>query len=153
MTALPSHWNLFENRIALASIAAWFVAQLIKFIIDLFVTRRPHWRLFVSQGGMPSSHCSLVAGMTTSVAVVSGLNSVLFAVCAVLSMIVIYDASGVRRTVGIQSTVINRMLEELFKGNPLVKQRLKEFIGHSRWEVVAGIVLGVFIGWLGTLGL
>jgi acid phosphatase family membrane protein YuiD len=91
--------------------------------------------------------------MTTSVAVVSGLNSVLFAVCAVLSMIVIYDASGVRRTVGIQSTVINRMLEELFKGNPLVKQRLKEFIGHSRWEVVAGIVLGVFIGWLGTLGL
>jgi acid phosphatase family membrane protein YuiD len=153
MTALPSHWNLFENRIVWASIAAWFVAQLIKFIIDLFVTRRPHWRLFVSQGGMPSSHCSLVAGMTTSVAVVSGLNSVLFAVCAVLSMIVIYDASGVRRTVGIQSTVINRMLEELFKGNPLVKQRLKEFIGHSRWEVVAGIVLGVFIGWLGTLGL
>ncbi|MEW6142783.1 MAG: divergent PAP2 family protein [Chloroflexota bacterium] len=153
MLDIPAHWNLLENRVVWISIAAWFIAQSIKFIIDLSITHRPDWKLFVSQGGMPSSHCSLVAGMTTSVGIVLGLNSVLFAVCAVLSMIVIYDAAGVRRTVGIQSTILNRMLEELFKGNPLVKQRLREFIGHSRWEVVAGIGLGVLIGWLGCLGL
>jgi len=153
MPDIPAHWNLLENRVVWISIIAWFTAQFIKFIVDLTVTHRPAWKLFVSQGGMPSSHCSLVAGMTTSVGIISGLNSVLFAVCAVLSMIVIYDAAGVRRTVGIQSTILNRILEELFKGNPLVKQRLKEFIGHSRWEVVAGISLGVFIGWLGCLGL
>jgi|YNPNPStandDraft_1061719.scaffolds.fasta_scaffold36362_2 acid phosphatase family membrane protein YuiD len=153
MPDIPSHLNLLENRVVWVSVAAWFIAQFVKFVINLALTHRPDWRMFVSQGGMPSSHCSLVAGMTTSVGIISGLNSVLFGVCAVLSMIVIYDAAGVRRTVGIQSTILNRMLEELFKGNPLVKQRLKEFIGHSRWEVIAGIALGVFIGWLGCLGL
>lgn len=153
MFDIPAHWNLLENRVVWVSMVAWFAAQFLKFIIDLSITHRPNIRLFVSQGGMPSSHCSLVSGMTTSVGIISGLNSALFAVCAVLSMIVIYDAAGVRRTVGIQSTILNRMLEELFKGNPLVRQRFKEFIGHSRWEVVAGIGLGILIGWLGCLGL
>jgi acid phosphatase family membrane protein YuiD len=131
-------------------LGAWFVAQLLKVIIEAAQHRRLVWSLMVSTGGMPSSHSALVATLATSVGIMEGLDSVLFAVCAVLAIIVIYDAAGVRRTVGMQSTILNRMLDELFRGNPLAGKRLREFIGHTRLEVLAGVALGVLIGWLGT---
>ncbi len=152
MLPMSSHWNILDNRIIIVSFGAWLAAQTIKFLINLFQTKRLEWGYMISSGNMPSAHCALVSALAMSVAISEGLDSVLFAIAAGLAMIVIYDAAGVRRTVGIQSTILNRMLDELFKGNPIVSQRLREFIGHSRMEVVAGVALGMLMGFLAFIG-
>lgn len=149
---LAPHWNLLANRVFWICLAAWFLAQFIKVILNSVRDRRPQWHYFISTGSMPSAHCALVSSLSTSIGIIEGLNSILFAISGVLAIIVIYDAGGVRRTVGMQSTILNRMLDESFKGNPIVKQRLKELIGHTRMEVIAGVILGILIGYLGTLG-
>lgn len=99
-----------------------------------------------SPGGMPSSHTAVMTALATTVGILYGFASPLFAISLVVTFIVMYDAAGVRRTVGYQSTVLNKMLEELFKGNKEFSQRLQEIIGHTKWEVFAGALLGIAFG-------
>jgi len=148
---IDPHWNLLLNRVLWICFSAWFIAQFIKFIYNSIQKRNPEWHYFLSTGSMPSAHCALVSALATSVGIIEGLSSIMFAITGVLAIIVIYDAAGVRHTVGMQSAVLNRMLEEFFRGTPMIKERLKEFIGHTRLEVIAGIGLGILIGWLGTV--
>ena len=101
-------------------------------------------------GGMPSSHTALVCALATTVGIVNGMNSAVFAVATLFAAIVMYDAAGVRQTVSNQSTILNRMLDELFKGKPAFEQRLRELIGHTKFEVIAGAALGILLGWLLT---
>jgi acid phosphatase family membrane protein YuiD len=106
-------------------------------------------------GGMPSSHAALVCALATTIAVVEGFGSPLFAIAAFFALIVMYDATGVRQTVGNQSVMLNRMLDELFKGkakvNPQFEQRLRELIGHTNFQVIAGAALGIIFALLLTL--
>jgi len=97
-------------------------------------------------GGMPSSHSTLVAALATSVGLVEGFNSAAFAICAALSLIVMYDASGIRRAAGKQAEMINAIVEAWDENDPLVKEiKLKELLGHTPVEVVAGAILGIII--------
>lgn len=127
---------------------AWMVAQVLKVLVYLATERRLNLRLLVSAGGMPSSHASLVAGLATAVGIQHGLSSTYFAIALVFAAIVMYDAAGVRRAVGIQARLLNQMIEELFSGHPISQTRLRELVGHTPFQVLVGAALGIGLVWL-----
>jgi acid phosphatase family membrane protein YuiD len=140
---------LFHNKVLIAALAWWAIAQLIKVPIDYAVHRKIDLRLWVSAGGMPSSHAALVCALATAVALQYGLDSGAFAICVALAMIVMYDATGVRQAAGRQAAILNQIIDELFQGHPISEQRLKELLGHTRIQVIIGALMGI----LGTLAL
>ena len=99
---------------------------------------------------MPSAHTALVCALATAVAMMLGFNSVAFAIAAILAMVVMYDAAGVRQAVGRQSKILNRIVKELREKRPRdeVERDLREFIGHSQYQVIAGAVLGILVAWV-----
>jgi uncharacterized protein len=143
--------SLLDNRILWAAFIAWAVAQISKTIYELIRQRKLVVSRLVSSGGMPSSHSALVTGLATATGRVSGLNSAAFAITVVLASIVMYDAAGVRRAVSIQARIINQMIDEAFQGHPMAEKRLRELIGHTPIQVIAGGLLGIGIGLLMTV--
>lgn len=135
------------SAVLLASICAWAVAQLLKVFIALIRKRQIDLHLIVSTGGMPSSHSAIVCALATSVAMVEGLDSVAFGIAAILAMVVMYDAAGVRSWVGKQSIVLNRIVREIRSRRPFLEleRDLREFIGHTPFEVIIGALLGITI--------
>jgi len=125
------------------------VAQAVKIVTKLFKTGQFDWRILARTGGMPSSHSSCTMGMAVSVGLIEGFNSTSFAIALCLAMIVMYDAAGVRRHVGLQARVLNQMMTEIFSEHPrLSTERIKEFLGHTPKEVFVGAILGSAIAWL-----
>ena len=138
------------SNVLLASICAWALAQLLKVFFALIGKRQIDLHLIVSTGGMPSSHSAMVCALATSVAIVEGLDSVAFGIATILAMVVMYDAAGVRSWVGKQSVVLNRIVKEIRFRRPLfeLERDLREFIGHTPFEVIIGALLGITIAWL-----
>ena len=141
---------LFENRILIASIVAWVFAQFTKTIYELIRYRELKLNRLVSSGGMPSSHSALVMGLATATGRVSGLQSAAFAISLVLAAIVMYDAAGVRRAVSVQARILNQMIDEAFQGKPFAEKRLRELIGHTPTQVIAGALMGFVVAFLLT---
>jgi hypothetical protein len=133
--------------LALAAGAAWLIAQLLKGTIHAVLTRQFEVKQFVASGGMPSSHSATVACLTTLVGLHEGLQSMYFSICCVFSLIVMYDARGVRKAAGIHGKLLNQLLE---KNGIKLHEKLKETIGHTIWEVIGGALLGIGVGivWL-----
>ena len=127
-------------------LVAWFIAQFLKVMIQFVRKKRFDLSLMWSPGGMPSAHSALMTALATTIGLQYGFASPLFAVSMAVAFIVMYDAAGVRRTVGYQSTMLNKMLDELFRGDKEFSQRLAEIIGHTKWEVFAGAMLGITLG-------
>ncbi len=127
-------------------LVAWFIAQFLKVIIHFALKKSFDLSLMWSPGGMPSAHSALMTALATTIGLKYGFTSPLFAISLAVAFIVMYDAAGVRRTVGYQSTMLNKMLDELFKGDKEFSQRLAEIIGHTKWEVFAGAMLGIALG-------
>jgi len=142
--------SILSNKALWVPAAAWCVAQLLKLIIGSLKDRRLNWSHMSTMGGMPSAHATLVCALATTIAIVYGVSSPVFAIAAFFALVVMYDAAGVRQTVSTQSTMLNRILEELFKGNPEFQQRLRELIGHTKFEVAAGAALGIVFAFLLT---
>ncbi len=139
---------LFSNDVFLASFWGWFVAQLLKVVITLITEKKLNLYRMVGSGGMPSSHSSMVMALSTSVGLVDGYQSVTYAVALCFALIVMYDASGVRRAVGKQAIILNTMLDDLYQHKPIQHDRLKELVGHTPYEVLVGAALGIFIAHL-----
>jgi len=139
---------LLSNKALWVPAAAWCAAQVLKVIIGSIKEKRLKWSYLTTMGGMPSSHATLVCALAMTIAIVYGVGSPLFAIAAIFALVVMYDAAGVRQTVSTQSTMLNRILEELFKGNPDFQQRLRELIGHTKFEVAAGALLGIVFAFL-----
>ena len=138
--------NFWTESVFITSIISWFIAQLIKVITVIINDKRLDFRRFVGSGGMPSSHASFVTALTTSVGLIEGFSSVNFAICAVLSLIVMYDAAGVRRAAGQQAKILNKIVEEWENADfGHTDKRLKELLGHTPFEVFAGALLGIAI--------
>ena len=135
--------EIVRNTPIWAGITAWLIAQIIKVILTFYYEKRIAIERMWGSGGMPSSHSSLVCALTVAVGKSAGFNSEIFAVATVLSFIVMYDATGVRRETGIQAKAIN----QLFAHTDLKwDEQLKELIGHSPIQVFAGAVLGIIVG-------
>ncbi len=124
---------------------AWLIAQVLKVVEDSLRQRRLDFRRLASSGGMPSSHTALVLSLTTVIGSKRGINTPEFAISAIFSAVVMYDATGVRRAAGRQARVLNRIVEDLFHQEGLKEERLRELIGHTPIEVVAGALLGVLV--------
>lgn len=140
--------SILSNKALIIPVIAWCAAQVLKVIISSVKERRLKLSSFTTMGGMPSSHTALVCALATTVALVHGVGSTVFAIATFFALIVMYDAAGVRQTVSTQSTILNRMLEELFKGHPAFQQRLRELIGHTKFEIATGAGLGISIALL-----
>ena len=107
-------------------------------------------RVLASMGGFPSSHSAMVMALTTVIGRLNGLGSPLFALALIFSLVVMYDAAGVRRAAGQQAAVLNRMIDDLFQGRGIGEQRLRELLGHTPVEVFGGAAVGVAVGILLT---
>ncbi|MBM3127965.1 MAG: divergent PAP2 family protein [Chloroflexi bacterium] len=125
----------------------WIAAQILKVVIELLWRRKLNLRLLTSAGGMPSSHSALVCGLATAIAINDGAGSTTFALSVVLAMVVMYDAAGIRRWASIQARILNQIIDELFQGHPISEIRLREILGHTPIQVVAGAALGVVMAW------
>jgi Uncharacterized protein conserved in bacteria len=137
-----------KNIVLMSALTAWFSAQILKTITSFWKHRQFRAERLVGAGGMPSSHTSLVVGLTSAVAFHDGLVSPLFAVSAVLAGIVMYDAAGVRRAAGRQAKGLNKLVRELRVEHTIKDTRLKELLGHTPLEVLAGALLGILVAYL-----
>ena len=142
--------DLLGNRVLWAAVAGWLVAQAIKVLLALSLTRKFEPSYLFASGGMPSSHSALVMGLATGVARMDGLGSIYFALAAVFAGVVMYDAAGVRRAVSKQAKILNLMMEDFFHERGLDVHRLGELIGHTPVEVFVGAALGIVLGLLFT---
>jgi uncharacterized protein len=145
--------DLVESKILLICICSWAIAQILKVIVIFVQERRIAWHFFFTSGGMPSAHSATVCALATSVAMTEGVGSILFSITAVLAVIVMYDAAGVRQSVGQHSAILNLIVKELSsKVTKLEREKdFREFIGHTPFQVVMGALLGILIACIWVL--
>ena len=141
--------QLLSNPVLLIALAAWALAQTLKLPFGYLKDGRWNWGLLFSSGGMPSSHSALMVSVTHAIGRFEGFNSSLFALAFAMTMIVVYDATGVRRQAGIQAQHINTIIEELLAGHPISQEHLREVLGHTPMEALGGIILGILVAQLG----
>ena len=140
---------LTGNVIIDCALLAWFLAQLIKVILELVMLGRFDVKRFVSSGGMPSSHSALVVAAATAIGRLYGFDGPAFALAAVLSAVVMYDACNVRRSAGDTARLVNQLLEHVEKLTAEdFADDLKIIMGHTPFQVLMGALLGVGIGLL-----
>ena len=140
--------QIYSNKIIQTGAIAWVSSQIIKTIIHLIVNKKIVWERLVGDGGMPSSHSATVTSVATAAGFIEGWNSSIFAVAVFLAIIVMHDARGVRRETGKQAVVINDMLELFEKmgaGSLTPEETLKEVVGHTPLQVLAGGILGFVV--------
>ncbi len=139
--------QMLSNKILVSGAVGWTVAQILKTLIHLFFTKKFVAERLVGSGGMPSSHSATVCALTTSAYMIHGIASSEFAICFFLALIVMYDAIGVRRETGIQAKVLNDMIQVLEDmGSDMPPQdKLKEFVGHTPFQVLVGGILGTIL--------
>jgi hypothetical protein len=143
--------RFFANPVLIPALIAWSLAQIIKVPLEYLQTRRWNWSLLLRAGGMPSSHSALVAALAHGIGLHVGFDSALFAMAFALAMIVIYDATGIRRQAGKHAEIINAMIKDLVEGHPLREEQLREVLGHTPLEALGGTLLGIMmaqVGWM-----
>lgn len=144
MKTLP----LIDNPVLWASMAGWFVAQALKIPIQYIRTRQWEWILLFRAGGMPSSHSAYVSSTAHAIGLFYGYETPLFALSVVLAVVVIYDATGIRRQAGKHAELINAIIKDLREGHPLrqeTQEQLMEVLGHTPFEALMGTLLGIAI--------
>ncbi len=124
---------------------SWVIAQTIKVILGIITEKRFNFRWFVGTGGMPSSHVAGVTALATTVGLNFGFDSSLFAITIIFTMIVMFDAQGVRRATGKQAEILNRLVEDIYLKREIKEDKLKELIGHTPFQVLVGAALGIFV--------
>jgi acid phosphatase family membrane protein YuiD len=137
-----------KNYIFWTAAAAWLIAQTIKVIVGVARERRFNFKWFIGTGGMPSSHVACVASLATSIGVMYGLDSAIFALAAVFAFIVMFDAQGVRRASGRQAKILNEILDDIYWKKKMDDKKVMEFLGHTPVEVFAGAALGIVVSLL-----
>lgn len=147
---------MFLSYPILTALLGMLIAQFVKIPIHFFTSKELKWKLMFSTGGMPSSHTSTIISLTTAIGLTSGMDSNEFAICVVVSLIVMHDATGVRRHAGYHAEVLNKLLVDFNRlietlKNPNLKKteyrdNLKELLGHQPMEVFFGAITGILIG-------
>ncbi|MGL5796389.1 MAG: divergent PAP2 family protein [Waterburya sp.] len=138
--------DIIHNQILMVALLACITAQGLKLAIDLIRTRKLNITYLLSTGGMPSAHSALVGALATSVGFTKGWSSAEFAIACLFAIIVMYDAAGVRQAAGKQAKILNQLVDELFQEeHNLNEERLKELLGHTPFQVLVGLGLGISI--------
>lgn len=145
MLAQSAISDLFRNPTFWATSSAWVCAQATKVLINHFRTGRVDFQYMVSLGGMPSAHSASVCALATSVGLNAGFGTQLFVATLMLAIVVMFDATTVRRAAGIQARLLNDIVQEFFREHHLSETKLVELLGHTRIEVFVGMAMGVLI--------
>ena len=132
--------DLFTNPFLLTGVGSWFIAQVLKTNLHCIIYKKLDFERLYGDGGMPSGHSATVSSLATMCGLSCGFGSVEFAISAILAIIVCHDATGVRRETGKHAEVLNELLKSLETGEPV---DLKELVGHTPLQVLAGILIGV----------
>ncbi len=143
--------ELLHNDILLAGILSWFVAQVIKTILYAVINKELDMTRLMGDGGMPSAHSATVTAVAAMTGLLCGFGSPLFALACILAIIVMHDAMGVRLETGKQAKLLNEMvtlLEALGQPKLSMEKKLKEFVGHTPSQVMAGMLLGIVVAGL-----
>ncbi len=135
--------EVIHNRIFLITLSVWFLAQATKVLLGYFKEKRFNFRWFIGTGGMPSSHAAGAAALATSVGLEHGFDTALFAIAAVFAAVTMFDAQGVRRATGHQASILNKMMDDIYWKKQIEEKRLKELVGHTPTQVLAGLVFGI----------
>lgn len=130
-----------------SGLAAAFIAQSIKVITYLCTHKKINFKIFTTTGGMPSSHTAGVIALSTSIALIEGIDSLLFATSIGFSLVIMQDAAGLRRAAGKTAATLNRLVDEFVQKNKDIKPytALKELLGHTPLEVFCGMILGIIV--------
>ncbi len=139
---------ILSNHVLIAALAAWSLAQIIKLPVEFLRTRTWSWAPLTSAGGMPSSHSALMAGVAHAIGLYVGFDSPVFALAVAIAMIVIYDATGIRRQAGKHAEIINVIVRDLMDGHPLSEEHLREVLGHTPLQAIMGTLLGIGVAQL-----
>jgi acid phosphatase family membrane protein YuiD len=138
--------QLLTNRALMCAISAWFVAQVLKTLVFAVLERRVNWRRLVDTGGLPSAHSALVVGLTTGIGLNEGWHTTNFAISLVFALIVMYDAIGIRQEAGKHADLLNELLRiAVIRDVYQQREELKELLGHTPLEVIAGALIGVMM--------
>jgi acid phosphatase family membrane protein YuiD len=141
--------NILDNHVLLVALLACLIAQFLKVPIELIKNHKLNLRYLVTTGGMPSSHSAFVGALATGVGQTLGWDSPEFAIAVIFAIIVMYDAAGVRQAAGKQARILNQIIDEFFaEDHQFNEARLKELLGHTPFQVVVGLGLGIAISWL-----
>ena len=127
-----------------AAVLGWMVAQISKMISTLIMSRRLDFSYMVSTGGMPSAHSAMASSLATSLGLCQGFDSSIFALGAAFAVVVMFDAQSVRAAAGRQARLLNQIVDELLHEHHLSEVKLKELLGHTRFEVFMGMITGIF---------
>lgn len=131
-------------EILIIGVSAAFIAQVIKFILCLIFEKKIDFKMFTTTGGMPSSHTAGVVSLSTTVGFITGFNSIFFAIAAGYALVVMQDAAGLRRASGKMAACLNKMMDDFYKHDvQAAGGKLKELLGHTPVEVIAGAIFGV----------
>jgi hypothetical protein len=143
--------QLLSNYPLVAGLIAWGIAQIVKVPLEYLQTRTWNWALLFRAGGMPSSHSALVTAISYATGLFVGFNQPVFALSVALAMVVVYDATGIRRQAGMHAALINAMINDLASGHPLKEEQLREVLGHTPLEALGGVILGLVVAQLAWL--
>lgn len=138
-------YQIFTNSILVTSLSAWLAAQLLKVLFVYIRNKKIDLRRLIGAGGMPSSHSALVVSLSISVGEACSFSSPEFAICVIFAFIVMYDAAGVRRAAGKQARVLNTIIQDMLDTGKFPEEKLKELIGHTPVEVIAGAIVGIVV--------
>ncbi len=137
-----------QYRFLITPFAVWFAIQLFKLIWDLVETKKFNFKRILGAGGMPSSHSAVVTSLTTMVGREYGIESPIFAIALVFSIVVMYDAAGVRRAAGKQAQLLNKIVETPGLTGVEVSGKLVEVLGHTPKQVFVGALIGIIVGFI-----
>ena len=140
--------DLIHNVTLVAAAAAWLAAQFVKLLLFLIRERKFDYGFLLRLGGMPSSHTASAAACAVSVGLRMGFASSVFAVAAGMLALIMIDAQSVRRAAGAQARLLNQMAEQFYRNHTFSPERLVEFLGHTRLEVLMGLLLGIAVAFL-----
>ncbi len=138
--------GIIQNRYIYIPFLLWFFCQTFKLLFDLIINRKFDFKRLIGAGGMPSSHSAIVTSITTMLGRYEGVNSSIFAVSLIFSLIVMYDACGVRRAAGKQAQLLNKIIETPGLTGVEVSERLIEVLGHTPVQVFVGAGIGIIVG-------
>ena len=140
--------SLITNPFLITSVSSWFIAQVIKVLIHWAIYKKLNIERFYGDGGMPSGHSATVSSLMVVCGLACGTDSAIFAISAILALIVCHDAMGVRRETGKQAVLLNELAKAFsaLADNTLPEVKLKEFVGHTPIQVIAGILIGIING-------
>ena len=145
MTSRNITLEIVTNPVIVAGALGWACAQTIKVIRGMVQEKRFNFKWFVGTGGMPSSHAALVMAMATSAGLHAGFSSAIFGAALIFAFVAMFDAQGVRRQSGLQAEALNDILDDVYRNKGVREQPLKELLGHTPVQVLAGGLIGVMV--------